>query len=126
MPFLKCDVQSNDLAGRRVTGTINTKVYSYKGPSIFQHYGFFTSVSLFHSIKSAKQLWEIKIVIPILLRRKLRFSELLQPAHLLTAGRWRGWDLLLDLPGSLPSQASIHQLLRKYLLCVRLCAWSWK
>ena len=102
---------------------MNTKVHSYKGPSVFQHYRFFKSVSLSHSVKSANQPWELRIIIPVLLTRKLRFSELPQLVHCLTVGRWWGWDLLSGLAGSLPSQAFIHQLLSKYLLCASFWAW---
>lgn len=54
-------------------------------------------VSPFHFIKSAKQPWERKIIIPILLMKKLRFSEFIQVAHGLIAGKWQSWDLLSDL-----------------------------
>lgn len=53
----------------------------------------------------------MRIAIPILLMRKLRFCELSQLAHGLPAGKWQSWDLLSDLPGSLSSHPSIHQLL---------------
>lgn len=81
------------------------------------------SVSPFHFVKFTQQPYEMRITIPSLLMKKLRFTDLIDLAHGLPPGKLQSWDLSSDVPASLLSHPSINQLLIKYLLYARLCIW---